>query len=706
MKKIFLIIALAAALSARADTITFWNFNDVPFDAFTSTGSTNPATGSGILRVIGGAVYTFATGSTNDPATTNSAINVSSYPASAAANKTAGIRFAVNTAAYTNITVSWLQRASATGSRYHRVQYSTNGTDFIDMPSAFAISYPDSATASLVFTNQTADLSTIPGVADNPNFAFQIVSEWASTAAGGAANYVAASTGSTYSTSGTARFDLMTISGTVAGVINTSPTISAITNVTMRADSSYPAIPFTIGDAETTATALTVDKSSSNPALLPLSGVVLDGLDSNRTVVLTPAPGQLGSSLITLTVIDGGGKSNSTVFLVTVIPTNTTPSISAIDNQGTVASTPTPAISFTIGDAETAVGALTVNAYSSNTVVLPQSGVVLGGSASNRTITLTPAVGQTGNALVRISVSDGVLTTNRTFVLSALPSSGTLFYEPFDYADGSLVTNSLGLWRNHGGTNGSLTVVNKEAFISASYTEDANGLLRGEPYAVATGTNLYYSLNFSAENLPTVEGGYFAHFISSGNAFRGRLIASTVNAPIFYYRIGVGNGINSATNSGYAEIPINLTFGESNLVVVRYNVGTGRTTLWLNPTDQSSPNVTATDVLGSTNAVSQFALRQSAFAGDLYVDNIRVTTTFNEALGILPQPNVSLKIFRSGVDAVVSWPTAATGFTLQSCDNLTTTNWQNVLTAPTVVGSENFVTNVSPTGDAFFRLKN
>ena len=45
-------------------------------------------------------------------------------------------------------------------------------------------------------------------------------------------------------------------------------------------------------------------------------------------------------------------------------------------------------------------------------------------------------------------------------------------------------------------------------------------------------------------------------------------------------------------------------------------------------------------------------------------------------------------------------------FTLQSCDSLTTTNWQNVGTLPTVVGGENFVTNTAPTGNAFFRLKN
>ena len=108
----------------------------------------------------------------------------------------------------------------------------------------------------------------------------------------------------------------------------------------------------------------------------------------------------------------------------------------------------------------------------------------------------------------------------------------------------------------------------------------------------------------------------------------------------------------------------------------------------------------------SSNSVTQFAFRESAFIGTGYADELRVTTTFNEALGILPVASVSLKIIRTGSDVVVSRPTAASGFTLQSCDSLTTTNWQNVAGSPVVVGSNNYVTNSAPSGNAFFRLKN
>jgi hypothetical protein len=54
----------------------------------------------------------------------------------------------------------------------------------------------------------------MPGVSNNSNFVFRIVAEFQSTATGsGSAAYVAANSGSTYASSGTTRFDMVTISG-------------------------------------------------------------------------------------------------------------------------------------------------------------------------------------------------------------------------------------------------------------------------------------------------------------------------------------------------------------------------------------------------------------------------------------------------------------------------------------------------------------
>jgi endonuclease/exonuclease/phosphatase family metal-dependent hydrolase len=200
-----------------------WNFNSVTPDGNTTTGTTSPSIGSGIAALVGGTSATFATGDTTfDPAggTDNSGWNTATYPASTSNNKTAGVQFKVSTLGKTNISVTWSQRASNTGSKYARLQYSTNGINFVDFSTAVSVS------AGTVFEVKTNSLLGIAGVNDNTNFAFQIVSEFQSTATGsGSAAYVAANSSSTYAggaSGGTLRFDMVTVSG-LAIITNSTP---------------------------------------------------------------------------------------------------------------------------------------------------------------------------------------------------------------------------------------------------------------------------------------------------------------------------------------------------------------------------------------------------------------------------------------------------------------------------------------------------
>jgi hypothetical protein len=67
-------------------------------------------------------------------------------------------------------------------------------------------------TAANAFQPQTNNLASLPGVDNNPNFAFRIVAEFESSAANTVnSNYVAA--GTSYGTSGTLRFDMVAVSG-------------------------------------------------------------------------------------------------------------------------------------------------------------------------------------------------------------------------------------------------------------------------------------------------------------------------------------------------------------------------------------------------------------------------------------------------------------------------------------------------------------
>lgn len=64
----------------------------------------------------------------------------------------------------------------------------------------------------------------------------------------------------------------------------------------------------------------------------------------------------------------------------------------------------------------------------------------------------------------------------------------------------------------------------------------------------------------------------------------------------------------------------------------------------------------------------------------------------------------TLQIAASGPNAVLSWTTNATGFTLQSNNNLTTTNWVTVTNVPAIVGTQ-FVVSNTLAGVKFYRLK-
>ncbi len=98
---------------------------------------------------------------------------------------------------------------------------------------------------------------------------------------------------------------------------NTAPAIAAIANQTINAGGTTGPIPFTVGDIETVAGSLTVSGSSSNPGLVPASNIVFGGGGSNRTVTVSPAPGQTGTTVSTVTVSDGQ-LSSSASFTLTV----------------------------------------------------------------------------------------------------------------------------------------------------------------------------------------------------------------------------------------------------------------------------------------------------------------------------------------------------------------------------------------------------
>jgi hypothetical protein len=198
--------------------------------------------------------------------------------------------------------------------------------------------------------------------------------------------------------------------------INDAPVISYIANQRVEPNYATPPIPFTIEDAETPVASLRLSVASSNPAIIPLSKVLLTGSGSNRTVQVQPLAGLTGSSVITISVSDGLLTASST-FTVSVQPGNTAPSISSISNQVTDTYHELPPVSFVVSDQESDPASLIVSASSFNQLLLPDSGIVLGGSGASRTVTLRPAA-RTGYATIALTVTDGRLSTRSSFMLT------------------------------------------------------------------------------------------------------------------------------------------------------------------------------------------------------------------------------------------------------------------------------------------------
>ncbi len=200
-------LSIAFSTTTPVVRIARWDFNATNSYSASAPG---PCIGTGTACLIG-VNADFTAGSSADPAgppgTNNSAWDTRSYSAQGTANKQAGVQFRLSTAGYQGLQISWEQRNSPTASRYLRLQYATDGTNFTDGQVIVM-------NGTNAFGHCAADLSAVPGVNNNSNFAFRIVGEFESTALGTTnESYVATGAGSTYSTAGTIRFDLVTVTG-------------------------------------------------------------------------------------------------------------------------------------------------------------------------------------------------------------------------------------------------------------------------------------------------------------------------------------------------------------------------------------------------------------------------------------------------------------------------------------------------------------
>ncbi|MDK2979660.1 MAG: large repetitive protein [Chloroflexota bacterium] len=151
-------------------------------------------------------------------------------------------------------------------------------------------------------------------------------------------------------------------------------------------------------------------------------------------VYYKPEPDFFGIEEFTYTVVDEHNATDTATVKVTVNAVNDPPRISSISNEIIEEDSSTGALSFTVTDVDNDDADLQVTAETGDGTIIPLSGIALGGSGSNRTITVTPAADKnTLNALsglhepitITLTVSDGSLTDSTSFTVGIIPLNDT-----------------------------------------------------------------------------------------------------------------------------------------------------------------------------------------------------------------------------------------------------------------------------------------
>jgi hypothetical protein len=596
-------------------------------------------------------------------------------------NKQNGVQFNVSTIGAKNITVSYESRVSATASDYERLQYTTNGTDWVDYPSSS--SFNGVGTTYLPYQY---DLSGFPGVANNPDFGVRVVTEYQNTATygiGATNGYVGtansySSGGSGGFSAGTVTYDLVKISGDAITNGNQPPVISSFTDTNVP-DYTNITVTFTVSDDSTAPDSLAYSAVSLNPSTISPS-FVFGGSGANRTLQIipnNPIPDQIDAAPILVTVTDGAGDSTKAWFILTVTSINLAPtnSLTHLPATNTVANTPLT-IPFTVGDDRTPAGSITYDVNSGNNTVVPSANIVVTPNGATPTVTITPASNQLGVANLTISANDNdpvePRSTTATIAFMVRPNTNVVAIDYFNYDDsGPLDTVSGGFWQHLSGNFRQMQV--GSGIVTVDTLDNAENLqtpLLNAPYPTNSGRVLYSSFIVNMNDpvrQPRTNGTYFAAFNDgSGNTanVEGCVVVATNGAAPGNYRLGIANLVGATANSAQM-FPQDLLQGTNYVVVTALSLSNGFSTIWVNPLDQSSASVTdTTPPATATNlySISDYELRESGSnGGSVSVSKLKVGTTIDS---VFP----SLHIQASGGNAILNWSDPTLG--LESATNV------------------------------------
>ena len=463
----------------------------------------------------------------------------------------------------------------------------------------------------------------------------------------------------------------------VTDTVNDPPFLGTISNLTTLENKPVSfKIPYTeidAGDTDSFAVG-TVTDTANGPVFSALNSAQATAtVDASGNVTITPAAGFSGTLDVTVGVrdqtdrvgsslgLDDAGNYNTQQFTVTVTPSSSNsvgPTIGSIANQTTTEGTAVGPISFSVGDSSTSVNNLTLTAGSSNTTLVPAANVVFGGSGADRTVTVTPAAGQTGTATITVTVTDaGGLTTNTSFnvVVSAPntpPTIGSIANQttgegiavgPLGFTVGDAETAAASLTVSASSSDTALVPTANVVFGGSG----ANRTVTVTPVAGQTGT--------ATITLTVTDGGG----LTATTTFNVVVSATAANTPPT-----ISNIANQTTTEGTPTSAIAFTVGDAESAL---------TDLTLSATSSNTTLVPAANVVFGGSGASR-TVTVTPVVGQS--GSATITVTVRDTGGLTTSDTFDVTVIP-----------AATTVTLTSSKTATTTGEPVLLTAVVANGS-------------------
>ena len=496
------------------------------------------------------------------------------------------------------------------------------------------------------------------------------------------------------------------------------PSIGAIPGITVMAGLISTNANFTVGDPEDGApTATPTVVSSSNESVVPSANVLFGGSGASRSVSVSPA-GIAGTSIVTIQILDSANNPAQQSFTVTVVPLDYSPSITTPAPTNTMINTPVT-VPFTVGDVETPAASLVVTGQIATYSLNILSNLTFSGSGSNRTVLVEPMPGADGVGVVNLSVTDSNNTTVSTaFAVMVRAASNIVFIDHFDYVvNGKLFTYSGGLWVRRNASAGDVNLVNAPSGASCyvrpkASADDGAARLVGSPYRPGTGALLYMTFTASWDDhfglgggdvLVTNSVGAFVHLANNSSATStlfAKVATTTNGVPDGFFRLALYD-VNSLYQADAAvDIAEPAPASGPYNIVVRYDVDTAKSTMWVNAASESDPSASSQDQAVPEN-INYIGLRQDLGFGYIYLDDLKVVVAVKPTITSIAQAaggNVDIYFTTGPGDAPANFGVVRAGSVAGTYGDVSATI--------TAAGGNSFKATVAAPGNlGFYRVK-